>query len=205
MTHENDSRVTLSTEISALSTIHNKAHTWLLDLAASSHISGNFNLFENLHSVAPVYIKTSSGEAFTATQQGTISITIHSDSAYNLPDVAITLLNVIYVPKLNMNLMSVGHMTNTNIEVMLSKDYSSLSLEGSILAQGPKISNLFTYNVFPTTKTAETINYMANIPNITLWHHQLAHTNYSTLENMVYSNMAIGFNTHIKFKPTLQC
>ena len=96
-------------------------------------------------------------------------------------------------------------MTNTNIEVMLSKDYSSLSLEGSILARGPKISNLFTYNAFPTTKTAETINYMANVPDITLWHHRLAHTNYSTIENMVHSNTAIGFDTHIKFEPTFQC
>ena len=204
-THDNDSKVTLSTEISALSTIHNKVHTWLLDSATSSHISRNFDLFKSLHSVTPVSIETLSGEAFTTTQQGTISITICSDPTYNLPDVAITLLDVIYVPKLNVNLMSIRRMTNTNIEVMLSKDYSSLSLEGSILAWGPKISNLFTYNAFLTTKTTETINYMASIPDITLWHHRLAHTNYSMLENMVHSNMVIGFNTHMKFKPTLQC
>ena len=106
--HDNDSKVILSTEISALSTIHNKAHTWLLDSATSSHISRNFDLFENLHSVAPVSIEISSGDAFTTTQQGTISITIRLDLMYNLPDVAITLLDVIYIPKLNMNLMSVG-------------------------------------------------------------------------------------------------
>ena len=70
-----------------------------------------------------------------------------------------------------MNLISVGRMTDANIEVMLSKDYSSLSLGGSILARGPKISNLFTYNAFPTTKTTETANYTASIPKITLWHH----------------------------------
>ena len=134
-----------------------------------------------------------------------ISITICSDSAYNLPDVAITLLDIIYVPKLNVNLMSVRCMTNANIEVMLSKDYSSLSSEGSILAWGPKISNLFIYNVFPTTKTAETVNYTASVPEITLWHHQLVHTNYSTLEKMAHSNTTIGLNTQMKFEHTLQC
>ena len=66
--HDSDSKVVLSTEISALSTIHNKVHTWLLDSAALSHISGNFNLFENLHPVAPVYIETSSRDTFTTTQ-----------------------------------------------------------------------------------------------------------------------------------------
>ena len=117
----------------------------------------------------------------------------------------ITLLDVIYVPKLHMNLMSVRCMTNANIEVMLSKDYSSLSLEGSILAWGPKIRNLFTYNAFPTTRTAETANYMASVPEITLWHHRLVHTNYSTLKKMACSNTTIGLNTQMKFKPTLQC
>ena len=58
--HDSDSKVILSTEISALSTIYDKAHTWLLDSATSSHIYGNFDLFENLHSVAPVSIETSS-------------------------------------------------------------------------------------------------------------------------------------------------
>ena len=134
-----------------------------------------------------------------------ISITICSDSVHNLPDIAITLLDIIYVPKLHVNLMSVRCMTNTNIEVMLSKDYSSLSLEGSILAWGPKISNLFTYNAFSTTKTAEMANYTASVPEITLWHHRLVHTNYSTLEKMARSNTSIGLNTQMKFEPTLQC
>ena len=101
-------RITLSTEISALSMIEDKAHIWLVDSAASSHISGNIDLFNNLHSVTPITIETASGESFTADQQGTICITLCSNSIHNLPNIPITLLDVIYVPKLNVNLMSVG-------------------------------------------------------------------------------------------------
>ena len=128
------SKVTLSTQISALSTIENNAHTWLVNSATSSHILGNIDLFSNLHSVTPITIKTASGEAFTANQRGTICITLCSDPMHNLSNIPITLLDVIYIPKLNVNLMSVGRMTNANIEVILSREHSSLILEGSILA-----------------------------------------------------------------------
>ena len=62
------SKVMLSTEISALSTIEDNAHMWLVDSAASSHILGNIDLFSNLHLVTPITIETANGEAFTANQ-----------------------------------------------------------------------------------------------------------------------------------------
>ena len=96
-------------------------------------------------------------------------------------------------------------MTNTNIEVILSREYSSLLLEGSILTRGPKISNLFTYSAYPTTKPAESANYSSNVPEATLWHHRLAHANYSTLEKMVRHNIAIGLDPEMRFDHILQC
>ena len=199
------SKVTQSTQISALSMIENNAHIWLINSAASSHISGNIDLFSNLHSVTPITIETASGEAFTVNQRGTICITLCSDPMHNLSNIPIILLDVIYVPKLNVNLMSVGRMTNANIEVILSREHSSLILEGSILAREPKISNLFTNSAYPTTKHTESANYSSNIPEATLWHHILAHANYSTLEKMAQHNIAIGLNTEMKFEPISQC
>jgi len=90
-------------------------------------------------------------------------------------------------------------MTTANIDVPFGKNMSSLTLNGRIIAQGEKANNLFTYVTIPVHKTTKPtsnqtmirqpdesvkmINY-ANPADITLWHHRLAHTGYSTLEAM---------------------
>ena len=105
---ELNSDITLSTETSALSAIKDKDHNWLVDSAVSSHLSGNQSLFHQFYDIKPIAIDTASGELFVSTKRGTIDITIHSDPKLNLPDLPITLQEVIYVPNLQANLLSVG-------------------------------------------------------------------------------------------------
>ena len=105
---ELNSGITLSTETSALSAIKDKDHNWLVDSAASSHLSGNRSLFHQFYDVEPIAIETASGELFVSTKRGTIDIIIRSDPKLNLPDLPITLQEVIYVPNLQANLLSVG-------------------------------------------------------------------------------------------------
>jgi hypothetical protein len=51
-----------------------------------------------------------------------------------LPPLALTLTDVIFVPKLNANLLSVGRMTAANVDVAFGKDNTSLLLDqGQIL------------------------------------------------------------------------
>ena len=85
--------------------------------------------------------------------------------------------NVIYVPKLNANILSIGHMTNSNIDVNFSKNHSYLSMDDEILAYGPKISKLFTYTTMSTSKENHSILYAGGPSESTLWHHMLTHTN----------------------------
>ena len=56
-----------------------------------------------------------SSESFTATQHGSIRMRIVSDPIYDLPDLPVTLIDVIYALKLQANLLSVGRMTNSNL------------------------------------------------------------------------------------------
>jgi Pol polyprotein, beta-barrel domain len=103
---------------------------WLIDSAASSHISGNKNLFHSMHDIVPVRIGIANGESFTANQRGTIRIKSTSDPRWDLLDVPITLTDVIYAPKLKSNLLSVGQMTNSNVNVYFGRHLSWLSLNG---------------------------------------------------------------------------
>ena len=98
----------ISSHLSSLSEIKNGSHLWLIDSAASSHLSGKKSMFLTMEDIPPVQIECISGDTFTANQKGTINISITSDPTFSLPDVPITLTNVIYVLKLQANLLSVG-------------------------------------------------------------------------------------------------
>ena len=132
--------------ISSTSLLHNDSHIWLIDSAAFSHISGNLPLFFDMVTITPVRIQTASGDSFTTNQSESICIRIKSNPTFELPNLHITLTDVIYVPSLCANLLSVGHMTSANVNVMFSKNHSALTLNGQIITRGPpKVDNLFIY------------------------------------------------------------
>ena len=116
-----EDNILIANKISALSSIEDKTHIWLIDLGASSHLCGNIELFSSIVDIPPVSILSANGESFLANQKGTILLTIQSSMPdANIPDMPIMLVNVIYVPKLNANLLSVGRMTNANVDVNFS-------------------------------------------------------------------------------------
>lgn len=117
---EADTNVILSTETSDLSAVTNSDHGWLVDSAASSHLSGNRSLFYDLHVVEPISVETSSGESFVSSKRGTVYITMYSVPQFHLPDLSITLQEVIYVPNFKAYLLSVGRMTNAKVDVKFS-------------------------------------------------------------------------------------
>ena len=180
-------KVLVSMNTPPLSSIEGGTHFWFMDSAASSHICGNEDLFESMHVVPTITIETASGKSFTANKRRTIKITIQS---YDMDDVDITLQEVVYAPKLKVNLLSVGRVTNANVDVSFTKDYSFLSMNKTPIAQGVKINNLFA---FKTKMDEPPLNYdsiessmndhngsimnyvySAYTPSeATIWHHRL--------------------------------
>ena len=196
----------ISSELSALSSVENGSSLWLIDSAASSHLSGNKSLFLTLETIPPVSIECASGDIFTANQKGTINISITSDPTYGLPNVPVTLTNVIYVPKLQANLLSVGRMTNSSVNVAFSKTHSSITFRGKLLAYAPKVNNLFACVALTETKELANIAKYSDEPaRIVLWHHRLAHTNYHTLESMKRLNTITGFDPGSHYGPVDRC
>ena len=116
------------------------------------------------------------------------------------------LTDVIYAPKLRANLLAVGWMTGSNINVLYRKESLSLTLNGMILVHGPKTNNLFTYVAFSIPKNGpEIARYTAEPSEITIWHYRLAHRSYLTLENMKKLKTVQGFELNIHYRPIPQC
>ena len=69
-----------------------------------------------------------------------------------------------------------------------------------------KTNNLFTYMTLPPLPNQlELAEYTAEPADIVLWHHRLAHTGYSTLENMKRLKTAIGFHPNLYHGSIPQC
>ena len=198
VSNDADTRVLMSTDTSSL--MEDISHYWLIDSAATSHLCGNIELFRSICHISPLTIETASSDSFSASQRGTIHITIYSDPTVDLPNLPITLLDVIYVPKLKANLLSVGRMTQAGVNIIFYKDHSNLLLDRYIVAHGEKKCNLYTYHTLSEPARPDEHANSANItPDPILWHHRLAHTSYSTLEKMGRVQSALGFHTGARF------
>jgi Reverse transcriptase (RNA-dependent DNA polymerase)/gag-polypeptide of LTR copia-type/Pol polyprotein, beta-barrel domain len=147
VTEGEPAKIILSTNTSTFSSIEPNSHYWFVDSAATNNICGNINIFESIEDISPIIIETASGDAFEANKRGTVRITLRSEPSSDLEDMPITLLNVIYVPRLKVNLLSVERMTNANVDIKFHNNHSTLSFDNAIFAQGPKVGDLYAYEV----------------------------------------------------------
>ena len=183
----------------------NDTYLWLIDSATSSHISRNKDLFHTMHSIPPIKIDIANGESFITDQCSTINVKVVSDPRWGLKDIPITLTDVIYTPKLKSNLLSVGRMTNSNINIHFGKHTSWLIFKGKIKAYGPKENNLYTYVTFPTDPRTETADFTSEPSGPTPWHHRLVHTSYHTINNMRKLQTVENFHPGVHHGPNPQC
>ena len=90
-----EDNVTISIKLSAMKGVVDRTHIWLIDSAASSHLCSNIDLFETIEHMSPTSIETASGESFIADKTGTVNITLQSDPSTQIPDLPITLQEVL--------------------------------------------------------------------------------------------------------------
>lgn len=101
--------------ISALSCLTEK-NEWYLDSGATSHMCNNINAFENLSNEPINNICTAGKENLTSHGIGVVRLNVRLRGKIK----PVKLTNVLYVPGLRSNLLSVPAMTERNYEVKFS-------------------------------------------------------------------------------------
>ena len=117
----------------------------------------------------------------------------------------VMLMNVIYVPRLKINLLSVGWMTSTGIDVVFNKNYSMLSVKDTPLARGSKVNNLFVFEAVTSIPFSEQVTYSSELTEVSIWHHRLGHASYTMIERMSKAGTVTGLPSNIIMGPTTQC
>uniref|UniRef100_A0A2N9GXG4 Integrase catalytic domain-containing protein n=1 Tax=Fagus sylvatica TaxID=28930 RepID=A0A2N9GXG4_FAGSY len=154
---------------SALSVTPGISSEWFLDSACCNHMTDNPHL-TSAHTppVLPT-ITTADGSAMTVSHVGSIST----------PNLSIS--DVFCVPKLHLNLLSVGQLTELGLNLFFSSRGCLVqdSRTGQIVGSARKVGRLFelTSLHFPSSSVSAPV--IAASASIELWHSRLVQTQYS--------------------------
>ena len=163
---------------------------WIIDSGASCHMccdSGLFDKFEVL--THQIDVSVGDGRSLKATGRGIISLNMKlSDDKLN----KCRLLDVLYVPKLSYNLLSVSKVTDlgktTDFNEKGCKIYTA---KGKLIAEGSKIGSLYYYNYLPCNMKVNVANRKTK-ENI--WHCRFGHLGMQNLQRLARNKLVSGFD-----------
>ena len=163
-------------------TLDNGVHDadWVADSGASNHMTGNKHLLKNISSyLGSDSITIGNGAFLPIDGIGTSFL----KQKYNLP-----LSNVLSVPNLKQNLLSISQLTD---EYPVNCEFSNISVcvkdreTGQVLLKGPRRRNLYTLSGIPEA-------YFSNrfkAGTAELWHQRLGHPQASAVSVLFNKNL----------------
>ena len=168
---------------------------WMFDSGASNHYTSRRSQFESFQSIPSIKIETASGFIY-GTGKGDVLLNL-SCGVIRIPD-------VVYVPDLkeHTNLISVGQLEDSGMEITMRNGRCYVWQKGSLWASGTRehfvyyldemteaVNNLITYPMNPTNthtshKTFPALldqqqaeSDKADIQPIEVWHRRMGHLN----------------------------
>lgn len=177
-----------------LSSTRNNQDDWVLDSGCTSHMSHHHEHFKNMKTVSRKLNFASENHSTEILGEGRITF---SDQQQRR---RIHLENVLYVPSLSTNLLSVSKMTSHGATVSFDNDHALVrNKAGDLVLSAEKSSNGLYYvrkpNIeqsFAATPTTSSINTKGG--SILDWHRKLGHMNYKDLQLALDNETVTGMN-----------
>lgn len=162
-----------------------------IDSGATDHMCKIKWCFSNLNNLKnPISISVAKdSENLMAHYSGRISGYVN--------DVFVNMKEVLYVPGLRDNLLSVSKLTANGIDIEFREKVAIFKKNNEVIMKAYKNGNLYEIKI-NVTQNAE-----ANVAeSSTLWHSRMGHVSDSCLQELVRHNMAVGINN---FSPVGTC
>jgi len=166
-------------------TVINSQDSWIGDSGASNHMTYRrdvFDLFEEIDDgIFPITV--GNNEVIYARGKGTVDV--KSLSGGN-----VTLTDVLYVPKLGRNLLSLGAATKMQVNVKFNKDTIEMSKDDRRLATGYRLPNNLYEMDF--VRVGSSANISAQEATLQIWHERLGHVNYNSVRQLANGSAVEG-------------
>ncbi|KAL2907188.1 Retrovirus-related Pol polyprotein from transposon TNT 1-94 [Bienertia sinuspersici] len=146
--------------------------SWIIDTGASHHVTGDDTCLFDAHNICPCPVGLPDGASALATKEGRV---------YLAED--IILENVLFVPKLNCNLISVSKMVDdSNCLVKFTNSVCAIQDQssGSLIGAGERIDGLYFFRQIPKVCAVQD----AAVSTFELWHRRLGHPSDKILKSV---------------------
>lgn len=164
---------------------------WYMDSAASNHITSRGDWLKNVAKTAVDKITVANNEKLSVKCSGQVNISTLVDKQ----SFDIVVNDVLYVPGLSTNLLSVGQLTRRGNRVLFSgKDCAIYNSADELIATATMENNMYKLNV---NKPKE--HFAGAAAAVDVWHRRLGHMNYKDLSLM--QNVVDGLD--FKGKPDI--
>lgn len=171
-----------------------RAGNWLVDSGASSHMTSSHELLHNYEDLEePQNVRLGDGRIVKATGTGTVMLEMFFKDQ---KPISATLCNVLYVPDLASNLLSVRAVTlkGYKVEFDLKQCYIK-SASGKLKGTGKLVGKLYHLNCRAIVNDARVASSSSpGLSDIDRWHARLGHVNGQRLKEVVTKGLVDGID-----------
>lgn len=150
------------------------SQSWLIDSAASNHMTGSADLLKNVHHYhGSDRIRVANGNHLSITAGGDIP-------PFN---------NAYLAPRLSNNFLSVGQLMDNNFDVHFSRDGCAVQdqVSGKVIAKEPNVGRLFPLHLSILSNVSLACSAVVNKSEV--WHKRLGHPNSTILSCLLNSGL----------------
>ena len=148
---------------------------WYVDSAASNHITAREDWLKNIKETDVKEITIANNEKLSVKCSGQVEIsTVVDKQLFN-----IVVRDILCVPELSTNLLSVGQLTRNGNRVVFSKTDYQIYNVGELIATATMKNNMYKLNL---SKPKE--HFIAAAATVDVWHRRFGHVNYKDLSLM---------------------
>lgn len=165
----------------------NSEDEWLADSGASKHMSHRREWFTVLDkSAGDSFVQIGDNSRLRVEGRGSICVQALVNGKWEPR----TLVDVLFVPELKKNLMSIGALTSKNFKAVFDSD--KLEIHASqVIAVGVRKKNQCYKMIFKTEINQEVANVTVG-DSAKLWHERMGHISFHTLKEMADSGLIPG-------------
>ena len=160
---------------------------WFIDSGATKHMTYEKDLIKDyIEYSQPTEIFLGDDTAIMALGEGKVTLEFYDGSTV----LTMGLYNVLYVPEISKNLLSVPAMTQKGAEVLFESDKCYVTKNGVTMSIGHLISN----NLYVINTEPHCANVASGKASMELWHCRYGHLNYKYVSELKKKHMVDGMS-----------
>ena len=162
----------------AVTGLNSDCHTWIVDSGCSQHMTPHAELISGPLKKVEIAVKTADGTMLKSLGTGVVNLKLKSVSG---DLISTTLEDVLVIPGLKQNLLSVARVCEKGGMVSINSDNCSISKSGFV------IPLVYVDRTFVVKSHAEVVENVLRVETLGFWHRRFGHVNVESIRKLLQS------------------